>query len=108
MKDQKIIDIFGSLGYQYIKREDNPPPHMMFVKGYTIRGFEGQTCHIHVRYKGDWDELYFRDYLIRHPHIAKEYEELKLDLSARYRNNREAYTNAKTPFIIKINRLARG
>ena len=108
VKDQKIIDIFESLGYQYIKPEDNPPPHMMFVKGYTIGGFEGQTCHVHVRYRGDWDELYFRDYLISHPHMAKEYEGLKLELAARYRNDREAYTNAKTPFVEKINRLARG
>jgi GrpB-like predicted nucleotidyltransferase (UPF0157 family) len=108
VKDQKIIELFVSLGYQYINRPDNPPPHMMFVKGYTIKGFEGQTCHVHVRYQGDWDELYFRDYLISHPRRAKEYEELKLELAARYRNDREAYTNAKTPFVEKINQLARG
>jgi GrpB-like predicted nucleotidyltransferase (UPF0157 family) len=108
VKDQKIIDIFGSLGYQYIRGADNPPPHMMFVKGYTIRGFEGQTCHVHVRYQGDWDELHFRDYLISHPHMAKEYEVLKHDLAARFPNDREAYTKAKTPFVEKINRLARG
>jgi GrpB-like predicted nucleotidyltransferase (UPF0157 family) len=40
---------------------------MMFMKGYTSKGFEGQVFHVHVRYRGDWDELYFRDYLINHP-----------------------------------------
>ena len=108
VSDQKIIELFVSLGYQYINRADNPPPHMMFVKGYTIRGFEGQTCHVHVRYQGDWDELHFRDYLISHPHMAKEYEELKHDLAARFPNDREAYTYAKTPFVEKINRQVRG
>ena len=108
VKDQKIINIFDSLGYQYIKRPDNPPPHMMFVKGYTVKGLEGQTYHVHERYEGDWDELYFRDYLIAHKQAAKEYEELKLELAATYRNDREAYTKAKTPFIQKINQLAGG
>jgi len=37
---------------------------MMFMKGYTSEGFQGQEYHVHVRYSGDWDELYFRDYLV--------------------------------------------
>lgn len=104
---QNIIDTFKTLGYQYTEQPDNPPPHMMFVKGYTIHGFKGQAYHVHVRYKGDWDELYFRDYLIRHRKTAKEYEKLKLDLAIKYKNDREAYTNAKTIFIKSVNKLAR-
>ena len=102
-----IIDIFKTLGYQYTEQPDNPPPHMMFVKGYTINGFKGQAYHVHVRYKGDWDEIYFRDYLIMHRKIALEYEKLKLNLAIKYKNDRETYTNAKTDFIKKINKLAR-
>lgn len=60
--NSKIINNLKSLGYYYIFRPENPPPHMMFVKGYTTKGFSGQVYHIHVRYPGDWDELYFRDY----------------------------------------------
>jgi GrpB-like predicted nucleotidyltransferase (UPF0157 family) len=30
-----------------------------------------------LRYLDDWDELYFRDYLIAHPGIAEAYGELK-------------------------------
>jgi GrpB-like predicted nucleotidyltransferase (UPF0157 family) len=104
---QRIIDIFQSLDYYYTEQPDNPAPHMMFVKGYSINGYKGQAYHVHVRYKGDWDELYFRDYLITHRIAAKGYEKLKLDLSGKFKNDREAYTKAKTAFISKVNKLAR-
>ncbi len=104
---QKIIETFLYLGYHYTEQPDNPPPHMMFVQGYTTTGFQGQAYHVHVRYKGDWNEIYFRDYLIKHKEIAKEYEKLKLQLAARFKNDREAYTQAKTTFIEKVNILAR-
>ena len=44
-------------GYLYTPQPQNPPPGMMYMKGYTLRGFERQTYHLHVRYPGDWDEL---------------------------------------------------
>ena len=70
-------------------------------KGYTKEGFADKVYHIHLRYTGDNDELYFRDYLNEHPQIAKEYEALKLELWKRYEHNRDAYTTAKTDFIHK-------
>ncbi len=69
--------------------------------GYTENGFEEKVYHIHLRYTGDNDELYFRDYLNDHPDVAKEYEALKLQLWKQYEHNRDAYTNAKTDFISK-------
>lgn len=102
-----IIANLIKLNYHYIPRPENPAPHMMFVKGYTPAGFKGQTYHIHVRYSGDWDELYFRDYLKSHPGIAREYGELKARLSVENKNNREEYTNKKTDFINRITRIAR-
>lgn len=77
----------------------------MLVKGYTIDGYKGQAYHIHVRYKGDWDELFFRDYLINQPDIAKEYEKLKIDLAKKHKYNRELYTEAKSDFVYKISLL---
>ena len=70
-------------------------------KGYTKEGFADKVYHIHLRYAGDNDELYFRDYLNEHPQIAREYEALKLDLWKRYEHNRDAYTDARTDFIRK-------
>ncbi|MDD4033570.1 MAG: GrpB family protein, partial [Bacteroidales bacterium] len=61
-----LIREIKNLGYHYIPKPENPPPHMMFVKGYTPEGFRGQSYHLHVRYRGDWDEPYFRNYLSAH------------------------------------------
>ena len=76
-------------------------------KGYTKNGFADKVYHIHLRYAGDNDELYFRDYLNDHPEVAKEYEILKLQLWKQYEHNRDAYTNAKTDFISRWTAEAR-
>lgn len=76
-------------------------------KGYTNKGFAEKVYHVHLRYTGDNDELYFRDYLNEHPQIAKEYENLKLELWKKYENNRDSYTDAKTDFIRKWTAEAR-
>ena len=68
-------------------------------KGYTENGFADKVYHIHLRYTGDNDELYFRDYLNENPDVAKEYESMKLRLWKQYEHNRDAYTDAKTDFI---------
>ena len=72
---------------------------MSFNKGYTLQGFAERVFHLHLRYYGDHDELYFRDYLKAHPAVAKDYEQLKLTLWKKYEHNRDAYTGAKTDFI---------
>ncbi len=99
---EKFIKSFENIGYHYIPQPENPPPHIMLAKGYSKKGFKGQAFHVHVRYLGNWDELYFRDYLIANPKTAKEYEKLKLNLAKKHKNNREDYTNAKTEFIQKV------
>jgi GrpB-like predicted nucleotidyltransferase (UPF0157 family) len=103
----KIIERLTKLDYHYIPKPENPAPHMMFAKGYTQKGYKGQAYHIHVRYREDWDELYFRDYLIAHPLIAKEYGELKTHLSKQHTKDREGYTHQKTDFIKRITEAAK-
>lgn len=76
-------------------------------KGYTENGFAERVFHLHLRYAGDRDEIYFRDYLNAHPEAAKEYEKLKLRLSKIYKNNRDAYTDAKSAFVNEITRKAK-
>ena len=66
-----------------------------FNKGYTENGFAEKVFHLHLRYWGNNDELYFRDYMNDNPMIAKEYEKLKLSLWKSYEHNRDGYTNAK-------------
>lgn len=72
-----------------------------FNLGYTEKGFADKVYHLHLRYKGDNDELYFRDYLNAHPQTAREYEALKLQLWAKFEHNRDAYTDSKSEFIKK-------
>ena len=75
--------------------------NLVFNKGYTPQGFADKVFHLHLRYLGDWNELYFRDYLRAHPEIAQEYRNLKKSLEEKYKHNRDGYTDAKTEFINK-------
>ena len=93
--------------YIYIPKPENPPPHMMFAKGYSAHGIIGQTYHIHVRFPGEQDEILFRDYLVSNPETRAEYEKLKLGLASGNPNNRELYTSGKTSFVKKIISLAK-
>ena len=54
-----------------------------------------------------WDALLFRDYLIEHPPVAREYEALKLHLASAHPNDRRAYTEGKTEFIARVTELAK-
>lgn len=80
---------------------------IMYLKGYTPQGFQGQAAHIHVRHSGDWGELYFRDYLIAHPEAAAEYAALKTALKEQFPHDRDGYTEAKGQFVKAHTELAR-
>ena len=94
----------SSIGYRCMSRTDK---RLSFNKGYTENGFADKVYHLHLRYFGDNDELYFRDYLKEHQEIAKEYEELKLELWKIYEHNRDAYTDKKTAFVKKYTGAAK-
>jgi len=101
----KIIEKMTDNGYHFTSRIDCTPPYLMFMKGYTPEGFKGRCFHIHMAplsHAGLWDRIYFRDYLISHTAVAKEYEVLKLELALKYRNYREGYTEGKAEFIQKV------
>jgi len=70
-----------------------------------------RTHHLHLVPMGSplWAEtIAFRDYLRAHPAIASEYEALKRRLARQFQFDREAYTEAKRPFIDRIIRVATG
>lgn len=106
---EKIVPILESKGYDYIWRPtigNEPPFYAWFIK----RNSEGQrTHHIHM-VESDfehWDRLLFRDYLIEHSDIAKQYQRLKTELVKKYSKDRIAYTEAKTEFISRITEEAK-
>ncbi len=102
-----LINRLKKIGYHFIPKPENPPPHMMFAKGYSESGITGQTFHIHVRYSGDWDELVFRDYLLKNQTVTAEYARLKRKLATEFRNDREKYTDGKSTFIKNTTLIAR-
>lgn len=101
---QLICDILTENGYLCMSQSEN---RMSFNKGYTERGFSEKVFHLHLRYVGDNDELYFRDYLNEHADIAKEYENLKISLWKLYEHNRDRYTNEKGNFIANVMKMAK-
>lgn len=76
-------------------------------KGYTENGFADEVFHVHIRYVGDNDELYFRDYLNEFVNIRKEYEKLKLSLWKDFEFDRDGYTEAKSEFVKKYTKKAK-
>lgn len=66
--------------------------------------FAFRTHHLHLVPHGSplWNErLAFRDLLRSDADVRRRYEALKLDLAQRYEHDREAYTDAKWPFIAR-------
>lgn len=99
-----IRDLLVNNGYVCMSQSDK---RISLNKGYTENGFADRVFHLHLRYAGDNDELYFRDYLIEHVDIAKEYEKMKLELWKKYEHNRDAYTEAKSGFVKKYTEAAK-
>lgn len=107
---KRIAPILESQGYDYFWRptwgDDTLPFYAWFIKRDT-RG--NRTHHIHmVEHDFEhWERLLFRDYLIEHPDVAKEYQELKNRLYKAHPHDRILYTKGKTEFIVRITALAK-
>lgn len=95
---QNTAKVIEKNGFIRMSTEVN---QVSFNRGYTKDGFADKVFHVHLRYIGDNDELYFRDYLNEHAQIAREYETMKLQLWKKFEHNRDAYTNAKAEFVRK-------
>lgn len=72
-----------------------------------------RTHHLHLIAVGSaqWIRpIAFRDYLRARPDVAAEHDALKRELASRFARDREAYTDAKRPFITAVTNdaLARG
>ena len=90
------IDAASGLGYCYF-------PYQAELKHWFCKPSPAfRTHHLHLVPVGSpqWTRpIAFRDYLRAHPNVAAEYEALKWRLAAEFRFDREAYTDAKAPFI---------
>jgi GrpB-like predicted nucleotidyltransferase (UPF0157 family) len=107
---QGCIGPLETIGYEYVPEyQVSIPERRYFRKGPS--NVPNKHYHLHmVEYDSDFwrRHLLFRDYLRAHPRTAKEYHRLKKELAAKYRFNRDAYTEAKTLFIESIVAKASG
>jgi len=92
------IENMLKLGYDD-RQEAGVPGRRLFV----LRGIEGVSLHhIHCfeRYgDGFRKQIFFRDYLIGHPEIAKQYNDLKIGLAFMNPDDRKRYTEGKNQFV---------
>jgi GrpB-like predicted nucleotidyltransferase (UPF0157 family) len=95
---EKIIAPLTALGYDY-RGELGIPGRFYFAKGrphkYHLHMYP--RCHPEIA-----RHLLFRDYLRANPKAAHEYAKLKRALADEFRDDREAYTEAKNDFIKSI------
>jgi GrpB-like predicted nucleotidyltransferase (UPF0157 family) len=92
------IKPLAEIGYTY-NGESGIPRRHWFAKGNPV------THHVHILEidSQTWNNnLIFRDYLTQNPEIAREYAELKLKLLKEIESDREAYQQAKSPFIDRV------
>lgn len=91
-------------GYTCMSQDEK---RVSFNKGYTENGFAERVFHLHLRFDGDNDELYFRDFMNENLVLATQYKELKLCLWKKYEHNRDGYTEAKGSFIRECTQKAK-
>ena len=115
-----IIDIL--IGVKTMKIADECiKPLVRF--GYEFKGGKGipggyfftksngkiRTHHLHIityNSKSWVDHLIFRDFLIQNRDYREKYCDLKKKLAIKFKNDREAYTDAKSDFINNTVQLA--
>lgn len=100
---ERCIEPLVNLGYSYWA-EGAQSHHRLFVKFTNVERI-ARTHNLHLVEIGRryWKErLLFRDYLRDQPGVASEYARLKRELADLYRDDREAYTAAKTNFVFRV------
>ncbi len=101
--DSELIREFQNIGYTCLtvpNQMDNDN-YMILAKGYRLNTDCDQIFHVHACQTGHpmMKQLLFKDYLLNHPHRAKAYEKLKIQLAEKFRNDRSGYRIAKSSFI---------
>ena len=93
-------DRMASLGYDY-PGDIGIPEHRVFGRDREIRRFLVHVVDLHGL---PWRRLVrFRNVLLRDPHLAVEYERLKLEAAAKYPIGlRSKYTDEKADFIAEV------
>jgi GrpB-like predicted nucleotidyltransferase (UPF0157 family) len=100
-----MVDAITALGYEYVAEFEDELPNRRYFRRFT----DGRRSHqIHLVERTDvgwWDRhVAFRDWLRAHPEDRDAYAELKRRLAVEHRDDRAAYTGAKSDFIHGVER----
>ena len=99
MRPGRRSGVLATIGYQYY-------PYKADVMHWFCKpspAFRTHHMHLVPRDSSLWRErLAFRDALRGSPELSAEYAALKRELAARFRHDREAYTEAKSSFIQRV------
>lgn len=104
--DENLIARFMELGYSHfvVPARENIEAYSTFGKGYNVDGAKEQIFHIHMCPKDNvmWKQIGFRDFLNSNPERARDYENLKVELATKFKNDRGSYVLGKTDFVNEI------
>ena len=113
----KLLDDLKTIGFgEEISTRREDPLRLLLGKGFSTDGYSEKVYLLHVRYLGNWDELYFRDFLLEHPETAAEYGKLKQQILSDIENGvidrmpdgaPNGYSQAKLKFVQDISRIAK-
>jgi GrpB-like predicted nucleotidyltransferase (UPF0157 family) len=103
--DAPVAALIDSGGYQYPWAFNATLAHRRFLC-YPRASYRSHHLHL-VDDRAELERLlHFRDLLREDQGLADQYVALKRTLAARFREDREAYTEAKAPFIRRVEKQA--
>ncbi len=99
----EIVSAMQSLGYEYVPELEDQLPDRRYFRRWAD-GRRSHHVHLVERSNTDWWDRHvrFRDWLRNHDDDRDRYAELKVKLAATYRDDRWAYTDAKSDFVRAI------
>ncbi len=103
----EIVAAVTSLGYEYVPEFEDELPDRRFFRRLAD-GVRTHQVHLVERTNLEWWERHvaFRDWLRDHDEDRDAYAELKRRLAVEHRDDRLAYTDAKSEFIHAVERRA--
>lgn len=92
-------EVLTAAGWHLVPPELDQRP---WRRMYVLPDGDRRVAHLHLLeadHERATDTLTFRDQLRQHPELASAYARLKFDAAEEHRDDREAYTAAKTAFV---------
>ena len=90
------------LGYQYVPEHEAVLPQRRFFAKPVVHPRQFHVHAVATNSSFFAEHLLFRDSLRANPRLAAEYFSLKVELAARFGDDREGYTDAKSSFIQSV------